>query len=180
MGNFLYGEWLALLVTSSNFFLLPITTALALSGLSFSQLELIPQWRCHFSACLLGAWEEEQRETGTRVEGRRLDVQAWSSQVLFSSVSPASSLIDTFFILLCVRYNYYGVNPKSEWHLPEISVLLSIGFGCNNFESFRKSLTNWDLETWRYSTLLFPFSVAKYVFTHHLLCARYNAAWWEI
>lgn len=84
-----------------------------------------------------------------------------------------------FFILLCSRYNHHSVNPKSEWHLPEISVLLSTGFGCDNFESFRKSLMNWDLETQRSSTLLFPPSVAKYVFTHHLLCARYSAAWWE-
>lgn len=76
-----------------------------------------------------------------------------------------------FFILLCSRYNHHSVIPKSEWHLPEISVLLSTGFDCDNFESFRKSLMNWDLETQRSSTLLFPPSVAKYVFyTPPLMC----------
>lgn len=87
--------------------------------------------------------------------------------------------LTAFFILLCSRHNHHSVIPKSEWHLPEISVLLSTGFGYDNFESFRKSLMNWDLETQRSSTLLLPPSVAKYVFTHHLLCARYSAAWWE-
>lgn len=41
MGSLLYGEWQAFLVTSSNSFLLPVTAALDLSGLSCSQLELI-------------------------------------------------------------------------------------------------------------------------------------------
>lgn len=41
VGSLLSGEWLAFLVTSSNSFLLPITAALDLSGLSCSQLERI-------------------------------------------------------------------------------------------------------------------------------------------
>lgn len=41
VGSLLYGEWQAFLVTSSNSFLLPTTTALHLSGLSCSWLELI-------------------------------------------------------------------------------------------------------------------------------------------
>lgn len=41
VGSWLYGEWQAFLVTSSNSFLLPVTAAPNLSGLSCSWLELI-------------------------------------------------------------------------------------------------------------------------------------------
>lgn len=180
VGNFLYGEWLVFLVTSSNSFLLPIATALGLSGLSFNRLELIQQWRCHSQ---LVFWEPGRKSRERREQERRT-ISLMSKPGTLGSSSLLSVLLlhwlTTFFILLCLRYNHHSVNPKSEWHLPEISVLLSTGFGCNNFASFRKSLMNWDLETQRYNTLLFPPSVAKYIFTHHLLCARCKAAWWEI
>lgn len=135
VGNLLYGEWQAFLVTSSNSFLLPITAALYLSGLSCSLLELIQvpisveQEDSNDAAVSQpDFWDpgRKSRELGNKTQGWPL--AGCSCLVQFLSLSPSVLLphwLAIFSILLCIRYNNYNVNLKSKWHLPEISFIPS-------------------------------------------------------
>lgn len=124
VGNFLDGEWLAFFVTSSNSFLLPIATALDLSGLSLGQLELIQvpisegQSDSNDMATSQLVSGEPGRKSGERREQELRAVGLIAKPATLRSPSCPSILLlhwlTIFFIFLCARYNHYSVNLKRE------------------------------------------------------------------
>lgn len=157
----------AFLVTSSNSFPLPISIALDLSGLSFSQPELILvpisegqsdsndaaiSWLVTWGA---GGGSREKR--GTRVGGHWLAFHTWYLEGPLPFL-PSRLLLqkadNTIYFNVHLGVTFSTVTWRNKGRLC-LNLLSSHPWG----QPLRGSLMNWDLEDQRQMALLFWFSM---------------------